>query len=552
MEPPHDHADHHHCLRLRGLPFSTTPAQLLDWFSGYNVIDGLITRSDGKPNGQAFVLLPKAEALKAQVELNNKYMGKRFIEVFSSTVADMETARRMCAEQAKASGSSGGSTRSKQQSTNNLHIIRLRGLPFSATPADIKAFLAPIDLPDGINSIQMARHPDLRPTGEAYVHLSTETEVMQALNKHKQMMGKRYIEVFPSCLAELQQSMTPPRPACYQQPDQARVQMPTGNPAAQAAWLQRQQQLLQMQQQMQLQAAAQQKMLANLQQQRQHQMASLRVQAQLQAQAQALPTMLQQMQLNDINSSPQQPQQEVLVALPGLQGLNSPVQQPALMLSGLCTPTMSLPPTASVSSSGMSLPSAAGSAAAGVGGSGGVSSLSSNMASTASGLPAAYGMVAGPMIGGLNCTAAVAATATCSPSPLDVQYVPFFCSGSAAPMTALMLQDTHGLQASSLQMMSPSCYTGLSNLTSASNAQQQSVFASELFSSSANVMDSSAVAGGNFSGAVGAAAPVAFCSDPLLQGVGSGNAAGVPPQAFLRAQGLNRGDAQGNSQEWLM
>jgi len=149
MEPPHDHADHHHCLRLRGLPFSTTPAQLLDWFSGYNVIDGLITRSDGehasgsawnaialllllsinkfwhvthpwshpgavlmylapqgaprpekfdlktnctdctfmlhlhvagKPNGQAFVLLPKAEALKAQVELNNKYMGKRFIE----------------------------------------------------------------------------------------------------------------------------------------------------------------------------------------------------------------------------------------------------------------------------------------------------------------------------------------------------------------------------------------------------------------------------------------------------------------------------------------
>jgi hypothetical protein len=34
----------------------------------------------GKPNGQAFVLLSKAEALRAQVELNNKYMGKRFIE----------------------------------------------------------------------------------------------------------------------------------------------------------------------------------------------------------------------------------------------------------------------------------------------------------------------------------------------------------------------------------------------------------------------------------------------------------------------------------------
>lgn len=107
----------------------------------------------------------------------------------------MEAARRLCAEQPKATGSLNGSQRSKQQSTSNLHIIRLRGLPFSATPVDIKAFLSPTELPDGINSIQMVRHPDLRPTGEAYVHLSTETEVMQALNKHKQMMGKRYIEV---------------------------------------------------------------------------------------------------------------------------------------------------------------------------------------------------------------------------------------------------------------------------------------------------------------------------------------------------------------------
>lgn len=127
--------------------------------------------------------------------------------IFTSTLADMETARRLCAaDQPKASGGNSGSgtttnnsstsQRSKQAGgANNLHIIRLRGLPFSATPADIKAFLAPIELPDGVNSIQMVRHPDLRPTGEAYVHLSTETEVMQALNKHKQSMGKRYIEV---------------------------------------------------------------------------------------------------------------------------------------------------------------------------------------------------------------------------------------------------------------------------------------------------------------------------------------------------------------------
>ena len=121
--------------------------------------------------------------------------------IFAATAADMETARRMSAEQpSKATsnstaGSNGSSGSQRAKQSANLHIIRLRGLPFSATPADIKAFLAPVELPDGINSIQMVRHPDLRPTGEAYVHLHTETEVMQALNKHKQMMGKRYIEV---------------------------------------------------------------------------------------------------------------------------------------------------------------------------------------------------------------------------------------------------------------------------------------------------------------------------------------------------------------------
>lgn len=138
--------------------------------------------------------------------------------IFTSTLADMETARRLCAaDQPKASGGSGSGTnnsssigqRSKAAGgANNLHIIRLRGLPFSATPADIKGFLAPIELPDGINSIQMVHHPDLRPTGEAYVHLSTETEVMQALNKHKQTMGKRYIEVGMHACMHAQQLLT--------------------------------------------------------------------------------------------------------------------------------------------------------------------------------------------------------------------------------------------------------------------------------------------------------------------------------------------------------
>lgn len=75
------------------------------------------------------------------------------------------------------------------------HIIRLRGLPFTATAADIEVFLSPVRLPPAAACIHIARHPDLRPTGEAYVQLQNESEVQTALKKHKSMMGKRYIEV---------------------------------------------------------------------------------------------------------------------------------------------------------------------------------------------------------------------------------------------------------------------------------------------------------------------------------------------------------------------
>jgi hypothetical protein len=144
----------------------------------------------------------------------------------------METARRMSAEQQKASTSNSGdnSQRTMKQNTSKLHIIRLRGLPFSATPADIKSFLAPIELPDGINSIQMVRRPDLRPTGEAYVHLSTETDVMQALNKHKQMMGKRYIEVCR--VVNTQLDCQPPK-ACQRRACNTAVRLSAGKTVAQ-------------------------------------------------------------------------------------------------------------------------------------------------------------------------------------------------------------------------------------------------------------------------------------------------------------------------------
>lgn len=173
--------------------------------------------------------------------------------------------------------------------------------------------------------------------------------------------------------------------------------MPAGNPAAQAAWLQRQQQLMQLQQQMQLQAAAQQKMMANLQQQRQQQAANLRVHAQLQAHAQALPNVLGQLQLSDVGSGNQQDSYGPAQAMPGLQ---SPDQQQHVLVFN--APVGALSPAAAMQSARIASP-VAGTMAGTVSANGGTS-LSSNM----SGYHVGYGMGSAYTVGGLTQSAAAA------------------------------------------------------------------------------------------------------------------------------------------------
>lgn len=75
-------------------------------------------------------------------------------------------------------------------------IIRLRGLPWTCTEQDIVEFLHGITIvPAGIHFVRNAHG---KATGEAFVQLDSAEAVNVALTRHKEMMGRRYIEVFKS------------------------------------------------------------------------------------------------------------------------------------------------------------------------------------------------------------------------------------------------------------------------------------------------------------------------------------------------------------------
>lgn len=61
------------------------------------------------------------------------------------------------------------------------------------------------DVLDGEEGILFVHYPDGRSTGDAFVLMPTEDEADKALKKHRDIMGTRYIELFKSTTAEVQQ-----------------------------------------------------------------------------------------------------------------------------------------------------------------------------------------------------------------------------------------------------------------------------------------------------------------------------------------------------------
>eukprot|EP00960_Hanusia_phi_P023071 681800-Hanusia_phi.AAC.1 len=75
-------------------------------------------------------------------------------------------------------------------------IARVRGLPYSAATSDIEEFFRGCAiLKDGINFV--LSHGG-RPAGEAFVTFETENDCRRALMRDRDLMNKRYVEVYPS------------------------------------------------------------------------------------------------------------------------------------------------------------------------------------------------------------------------------------------------------------------------------------------------------------------------------------------------------------------
>ena len=239
-------------VRIRGLPFSATLEDVLIFFQGLVVVDVVLD----KVKNEGLVLFANLMDFQMALTRDRHNMGRRYIEDFQGKrmeyYAAIVSAQQITARQRGQQyplppharhqggrggggrgggggdrggvgprgyhsgwgpvgqnggggyGSRGGGGRHHQQSTlqgTHTGYLRLRGLPFQATAADVKNFFEPHQV--DVGNVALVVRQDGRMSGEAYVKFEgeeggagVEEGKIAAEEKNRGRLGQRYIEIF--------------------------------------------------------------------------------------------------------------------------------------------------------------------------------------------------------------------------------------------------------------------------------------------------------------------------------------------------------------------
>ncbi|XP_059913580.1 heterogeneous nuclear ribonucleoprotein H-like [Gadus macrocephalus] len=236
-QPEEEAGDGEGLVRLRGLPFGCSKEEILQFFSGMEIVPNGITLPmdyQGRGTGEAFVQFASQDIAERALKKHKERIGHRYIEIFKSSRAEVRTHyepqrkvggggggrpgpydrpsggggggggrgsyngmnRGGGAVDRRRGGYGGGSERygdsgSNFQSTTG-HCVHMRGLPYRASETDIYNFFSPLN-PVRVH-VEVGH--DGRVTGEADVEFATHEDAVAAMSKDKANMQHRYVELF--------------------------------------------------------------------------------------------------------------------------------------------------------------------------------------------------------------------------------------------------------------------------------------------------------------------------------------------------------------------
>eukprot|EP00933_Yihiella_yeosuensis_P010695 TRINITY_DN11748_c0_g1_i1.p1 TRINITY_DN11748_c0_g1~~TRINITY_DN11748_c0_g1_i1.p1 ORF type:complete len:1088 (-),score=212.75 TRINITY_DN11748_c0_g1_i1:241-3504(-) len=244
-------------LRIRGVPFQAEVAEVVEFLTDYHVEEAqiiLVRGSNGKKTGEAFVEFSSSDlAERALEDMQKKEIQGRFIEFFRSSYEErepfektsnsftkealvvevktiqrsspdgrerwekfcdlMKTGNRDPLRHAIASMKAFVDASRKNEELEdvvsrlcaNNNVLRLRGVPFQCRVSAVVDFLA--DFQVEANNVLLVTRDDGKHTGEALVQFhSPEAAEAALVEKQNQQIEGRYIELFRSCQAEMDET----------------------------------------------------------------------------------------------------------------------------------------------------------------------------------------------------------------------------------------------------------------------------------------------------------------------------------------------------------
>lgn len=177
-------------VRLRGLPFSSSDSDIVQFFSGLDIAENGITvikDHRGRNSGEAFVQFCSQEAVDAALQRDRELIFHRYIEVFPSTLEECNTRRSRSVHSSPTNLRTGS-----RPTSRSLHYIHMRGLPFQVTVGDIVKFFYPLT----VSKILMEYRPDGRSNGKADVYFACHEDAAAAMSRDREYIGERYVELF--------------------------------------------------------------------------------------------------------------------------------------------------------------------------------------------------------------------------------------------------------------------------------------------------------------------------------------------------------------------
>lgn len=180
-------------LRLRGIPFKATQKQIREFLDGIKLARvQILNKPDGRPSGDGLVEFENENDMKQAMLKDKETMGERYIDVIKTTGEEMDRAL--------------GIVDPKKIMNLKNKVLRMKGLPYSATEQDVLNFFKEGNIqPAKVHIISDVATG--RATGNAYAEFESKEEIIAARKLDRKVMGERYIELYEAYMRDLKEAL---------------------------------------------------------------------------------------------------------------------------------------------------------------------------------------------------------------------------------------------------------------------------------------------------------------------------------------------------------